>query len=77
MTGRPVHLKRKSESNWTACGVQSDLAAWDARDVRCLRCRKTKLWKSFMAFEKVNEVRGFRSLPNVSDQRHLPAKEDV
>jgi hypothetical protein len=45
MIGRPVHLKRKGGSNWTACGTQSDLAAWDCRDVECLRCRKTKLWK--------------------------------
>ena len=46
MIGRPVHLKKKGNSNWTACGVQSDLAAWDCRHVECLRCRRTKLWKA-------------------------------
>ena len=43
--GRPVHFKTKAErENWTACGVQSDFAAWDHRHVDCLRCRKTKKW---------------------------------
>lgn len=45
MIGRPVHYMRSEGGNWTACGVQSDLAAWDYRHVECLRCRKTKVWK--------------------------------
>ena len=45
MIGIPVHLKTKNQ-NWTACGKQSDSAAWDYRHVTCLLCRKTRNWKA-------------------------------
>lgn len=45
MTGRPIHFKTKNR-DWTACGKQSDLAAWDYRHVTCLLCRKTRAWKA-------------------------------